>query len=153
MSSLSQTVMTGHDVRVQQQAMWESERKRQRGSQWWVPVVLGLVIALSQVTLVASAWRDCGINGATGLTPLSLYALGVPALTFLNAVLVALPTEVYMNRRSGRPQRLTLAVAAIAVLVSAETLVLAHYVATPSEPVGTQCVNNVPTWWPERLPS
>ncbi|MDQ3105497.1 MAG: hypothetical protein M3Q87_09860 [Actinomycetota bacterium] len=152
MTGLSQAVTSGHDGRVQQ-AVWESERKRVRRSQWWVPVLIGVALALAQVTLVARAWRDCGIDGATGLTSFSLYALGVPALTFLNAVLVALPTEVYMSRRGPRTQRLFLTVAAVAVLVGAETLVLGHFVATPTEPIGSQCEGNVPQWWPQQLPT
>lgn len=133
--------------------MWESSRKRQRHSQWWIPVLVGLVIAFAQLTLVSVAWRDCGVNGATGLTTQSLYALGVPALTFLNAVLVALPTEVWMSKRGPRAQQLLLTVVSVVVLVAGETLVLGHFVATPSEPVGAVCPGNVPPWWPEWAPT
>ena len=136
-----------------QQAMWESDRKRRRHSQWWVPIVAGLVIALAQVTLVYNAWDDCGVDSAAGLTSYSLYALGVPALTFLNAVLVALPTEVYYNRTGTRATAFFLTVVSVAILVAAVTLILGHFVATPSEPVGTLCVDNVPTWWPDWMPT
>jgi hypothetical protein len=133
--------------------MWESDRKRRRHSQWWVPVLAGLFIALAQVTLVYNAWDDCGVDTAAGLTTSSLYALGVPALTFLNAVLVALPTEVYYNRSGNRAMLMFLTVASVAILVAATTVILGHYVATPAEPVGTACVDNVPTWWPEWMPT
>ena len=133
--------------------MWESDRKRRRHSQWWVPVVVGLVIALAQVTFVYSAWDDCGVDSAAGLTTYSLYALGVPALTFLNVVLVALPAEVYHNRAGSRAAAMLLTVVSVAILVVAVTLILGHFVATPSEPVGTLCVDNVPTWWPEWMPT
>lgn len=133
--------------------MWESSRKRSRHSQWLVPVLLGVVIALAQLSIVSRAWADCGINGATGLTTGSLYALGMPALTFLNAVLLALPAEVWMSKRGSRPRRVALTVLSFAVLVAAETVLLAHFVATPAEPVGTICAGNVPGWWPEWMPT
>ena len=38
------------------------------------------------------------------------------------------------------------------MLVTAETIVLAHYVATPTLPVGGACVDNVPDWLPEQIP-
>ncbi len=135
------------------QAMWESERKRARRSPWWIPVFAGLVLGVAQIALVDNAWRDCGVDGATGLTTFSLYGLGVPALTFLNAVLVALPIEVYSGRRGNQAIRLFLIVISVAVLVAAETLVLGHFVVTPSEPVGTTCVGNVPPWWPSWMPT
>jgi len=141
-----------HHGRVTQ-AMWESGRKRARHSQWWVPVLVGLVLALAQLTVVSYAWRDCGVDDATGLTSPALYALGVPALTFLNAVLVALPTEVWMSKRGPRVQQLFLTLVSIAVLVAAETVLLAHFVATPSEPVGLVCAGNVPPWWPAWVPT
>lgn len=132
--------------------MWESDRPTRSTPTWWIPVLLGLLIALAQIQLVAAAWESCGISGATGLTTTSLYALGVPALTFLNWLLVALPAEVYLGKRTALGNRWLLTVVTTIVLVAAETLVLAYYVATPTEPVSTSCRDNVPDWWPERIP-
>lgn len=133
--------------------MWESDRIERRRTRWWLPVLVGLAVALAQITLVSRAWRDCGIDGATGLTTTSLYALGVPALTFLSAALVALSIEVFMHSEGSVVRRALFTVLSIAILIGAETLVLGHFVATPAEPVGTACIGNVPTWWPEWMPS
>lgn len=133
--------------------MWESDRKRSRRPQWWAPLLLGLAISVAQITMVATAWRDCGVIDATGLDEVSLYALGVPALTFLNAILVVLPAEVYLSRRGNRAKQIVLMAVSVAVLVAAETLVLGHFVATPTAPEGTACVDNVPKWWPTWMPT
>ena len=134
------------------QAIWDSRRTTGSKSHWWAPVVVGFAIAFAQITMVYRAWEDCGISGATGLTTASLYGLGLPALTFLNWLLVALPAEVYLPKRRGAFYRWALAVITTTVLVAAETLVLAYYVATPSLPIGGACVANVPDWWPEQIP-
>lgn len=133
-------------------AMWESERAARTTPALWVPILLGLAIAFAQVSLVAAAWDACRIDGATGLTASSLYALGVPALTFLNWLLLALPAEVYMSKRTPALNRWAMTILTSSVLIAAETLVLAYYVATPAEPVSTRCVDNVPDWWPNQIP-
>lgn len=133
-------------------AIWESDRPTRSASTWWIPLVLGLLIAVAQIQLVVAAWESCGISAATGLTTTSLYALGVPALTFLNWLLVALPAEVWLAKRTRAGNRWFLTVVTSAVLVGAETLVLGYYVATPTEPVSTSCRDNVPDWWPEQVP-
>lgn len=132
--------------------MWGSQRETRR-SRGWAPLLLGLAISVAQIRLVATAWQDCGISGATGLTTGSLYLLGVPALTFLNWLLVALPAEVYLPKRGMLLNRWLLAIASTAILVAAETLVLGYYVATPTLPVGGVCVDNVPVWWPDQVPA
>lgn len=134
------------------QAIWDSSRTTGPKSRWWAPVVVGFLIALAQITLVYRAWHDCGISGATGLTTATLYLLGVPALTLLNWLLVALPAEVYLPKRRGAFYRWALAVLTTTALVAAETVVLAYYVATPAPPIGGSCVDNVPDWWPEQVP-
>lgn len=139
-------------VRVQA-TMWDSNRKRVRRPRWWLPVLTGLAISVAQVALVARAWSDCAIIGAIGLSSTSLYALGLPALTFLNTVLVALPAEVWLGGRRHRGRRVLVTLLSVAVLVAAETLVLGHFVATPESPVGTECVGNVPPWWPTWMPT
>lgn len=133
--------------------MWESDRAaRPRSTARWAPVLLGLVIAVAQVRLVSASWESCDLTGASGLSTPSLYALGVPALTFLNWLLIALPAEVWLRKRTGLLNRWVLTIVTTVVLLAAETVVVAHFIATPSEPVGTTCEHNVPDWWPERIP-
>jgi len=133
--------------------MWESDRAvRPRGYPRWAPVLVGLLISLAQVRLVSAAWESCDLTGSTGLSTTSLYALGLPALTFLNWLLIALPAEVWLHKDTTAINRWVLAIVTSAVLIGAETIVVAHFIATPSEPVSTTCAHNVPHWWPEEIP-
>jgi hypothetical protein len=134
------------------QSTWGARRHARGKSYLWLPPLIGVAISLAQIKMVSTAWDDCNISGSTGLTTTSLYLLGLPALTFLNWLLVALPAEVYLTTRRSLIHRWLLAIVTTAVLVTAETVVLAYYVATPTVPVGDTCVENVPDWWPEQIP-
>ncbi len=143
----------GHHGAVTQ-AMWESDRRaHRRPARWWGPLLIGCVIAIAQIKLVSAAWDSCDLSGSTGISTTSLYALGVPALTFLNWLLVALPAEVYLPKHTTLVNRWVLTIVTTIVLVAAETVVIGYYIATPDEPVGGTCTDNVPDWWPDRLPA
>lgn len=133
--------------------MWESDRAaRSRSYPWWVPVLVGLLVSIAQVWMVSAAWESCDLTGSTGLSTTSLYALGLPALTFLNWLLIALPAEVWLHKHTAVLNRWLLTITTTVVLIVAETIVVAYFIATPSEPVGTTCEDNVPDWWPEQIP-
>jgi hypothetical protein len=134
------------------QTGWDS-RHQARGKPFvWLTPLLGVAVSLAQIKMVTTAWDDCDISGMTGLSTTSLYLLGLPALTFLNWLLIALPAEVYLTRNRALVYRWSLAIVTTVVLIAAETVVLAYYVATPTVPVGGTCVGNVPDWWPEQIP-
>jgi hypothetical protein len=116
-------------------------------------LTVALLLALAQVAVIDRVWQDCMVGAQVHLARGQLIAICLPALLFANALLVALPAAVYGPKNGSTGGRATVTALAILVLLFAETLMLARYVATPSPQTASVCVENTPQWWPTWLPS
>jgi hypothetical protein len=116
-------------------------------------LLLAVLVALAQVAAIDRVWQECALSGQVDFARGQLIAVSLPALIFTNALLIGLPPAVY-GSKSGNPLgRASVIALAVLVLLSAESLLLATYVATPSPQTATVCVGNTPSWWPAWLPS
>ena len=116
-------------------------------------LVLAVLAALAQVAAIDRVWQECAVGGQVDFARGQLIAVSLPALIFTNALLIGLPPAVYGPKPGNPLGRATITAFAVLVLLSAETLLLASYVATPSPQTATVCVENTPAWWPAWLPS
>jgi hypothetical protein len=116
-------------------------------------LAIALLLAAAQVAAIDRVWQDCAVSGQVDFARGQLVAVCLPALTFANALLIALPAAVYGPKRGRTLSRATLTAACILVLLFSETLLLASFVATPSPQTASVCVANIPAWWPTWLPA
>ncbi len=117
----------------------------------WV-LLAGLAVAAAQVWFIDRSWQDCQVTRQVGYTSTQLFTLGVPALTLLNAAVIALPVMAYGRRRHDRATQAFLTTVAAIVLVLALSALLVLFVATPAGTSDMACAGGVPAWWPSWLP-
>jgi len=111
----------------------------------------GLLLALAQTSFIDRSWQDCEVTRQIDVTSTQLFALGIPALTLLNAALIALPVMAYSVRRQERGTRIFMTIGSAVMLLVALCFLLVVYVATPPGTTDMACSGGVPAWWPAWL--
>ncbi len=108
----------------------------------------GLMLALAQTSFIDRSWQDCEVTRQIDVTSTQLFALGIPALTLLNAALIALPVLAYSMRRQAPAMRIFLTIGSAVMLLVALCFLLVVYVAAPPGTTDMACSGGFPTWWP-----
>ena len=116
----------------------------------WV-LLLAAVVAAGQVWFIDQSWADCQIERQLGYSSSQLLTLGLPALTIVNAAVIALSIAVYGGRRDDRTVQIFLTTVSAVVLLLAVSALLVVFVATPSGASDMACPGGMPSWWPTWL--
>lgn len=116
----------------------------------WV-LLVAFAAAVGQVWFIDRSWQDCQITQQLGYDSSQLLTLGLPALTIVNATVIALSAVAFGGRRRDRAVRGFLTAVSSVVLVLAVSVLLVLFVATPSGASDMACAGGVPSWWPAWL--
>ena len=113
----------------------------------WV-LLVAFAVAVGQVWFIDQSWQDCQITRQLGYTSGQLLTLGLPALTVVNGIVIALCAAAFGSRRGDRAVQSFLTVVSAVVLLLAVSVLLVLFVATPSGASDMACAGGVPSWWP-----
>jgi hypothetical protein len=114
----------------------------------FVNLVVGVGAAFGLLTLVRRSWDTCGVkindlgNGAT------LLFLGLPVALIVNIGLFGI-----VFRLSKGQGKFVVPFVTAAVAITIADLALFSWAGTPATLPSSLCPANVPTWWPEWIPT